>query len=145
MTERVLYLTADANAPRRVAAFAHACAQDAGFDTREAHRVELALDEACSNVVDHAYRGAAGSIQLTAQIEPSQKITFELVDQGQSFNPDAIFSPTQEAALDERAVGGLGLFIIRETMDEVRFEFDVPNVGNRLTMTKLVSKIKHEK
>ncbi|HQV71140.1 MAG TPA: ATP-binding protein [Thermoflexales bacterium] len=133
---RHLEMAAEAGNVRYAAQFARACAEAAGFDDRAARQVELAMDEACANIVDHAYHGSPGSITLSANIEPGQKLTFVLIDRGRPFDPDNIQKPAQGKALDELPVGGLGLFIIRQTMDDVRFEFDIPGVGNRLTMTK---------
>lgn len=137
---RQLEMAAEAGNVRYAAQFARACALASGFEDRVARQVELAMDEACANIVDHAYGGAPGSITLTASIEPGRSLTFVLVDRGRPFDPDNIQKKTAHgAALDELPVGGLGLFIIRQTMDEVQFEFDIPGVGNRLTMTKKVA------
>lgn len=138
MIHRELELAAQAASARFAAQFARACAEEAGFDPREAHRVELAMDEACANIVDHAYAGAPGFIKLSARIQPGEMLSFTVIDRGRPFDPETARRAPGGGALDEISVGGLGLFIIGETMDEVLFEFDLPGVGNRLTMTKKI-------
>jgi serine/threonine-protein kinase RsbW len=56
-------------------------------------------------------------------------------DWGASFDPDSIPTPDVTAPLEERTLGGLGLYLIRRYMDQVRFDFD-PVEGNQLTMRK---------
>jgi serine/threonine-protein kinase RsbW len=56
-------------------------------------------------------------------------------DWGRAFDPDAVPAPNLEAPLDERSLGGLGLFLVREFMDGVEFTFDAER-GNELVLTK---------
>lgn len=129
---------ASPSALSRIVAFAHRAATEAGFDVLSIHRIELAVDEACSNIIDHAYRGALGSIGIETRVEPGRSLTVILTDSGRPFDPDAVAMPTPGVPLDEMQVGGLGLYLMRVTMDTIQFEFGIPGVGNRLTMTKTV-------
>lgn len=122
----------------RFAEFAHRAAAEAGFDAKSMHRIELAVDEACSNIITHAYRGAPGEIVMETRAERGHRLTVILTDTGRPFDPEAVPMPVAGASLEDMQVGGLGLYLMRVTMDSVRFEFGVPGVGNRLTMTKAV-------
>jgi len=115
--------------------FVTAAAEEAGFDAREVQAVQLAVDEACSNIIEHAYGGERrGDIECCCSIDGDALIT-TLTDQGAPFDLDAVPEPDLDAALEERAEGGLGVFIIRRLMDEIHHVF-TPGIGNVLTLIK---------
>jgi serine/threonine-protein kinase RsbW len=115
--------------------FVTAAAKKAGLDMRGVHAVQLAVDEACSNIIQHAYGGEGrGYIKCTCCID-SDGLTMTLTDHGASFDPDSVPEPDLQGDLECRAEGGLGVYIMRQLMDEVRYEF-TPDAGNVLTMVK---------
>jgi len=110
-------------------------AEAAGLDARSVEGVELAVDEACSNIIEHAYGGEGrGDIEVTYRID-GDGLTVLLRDYGSPFNPDGVPEPDLQAPLEERDAGGLGLHFMRQLMDQVRFEFTAGS-GNVLTMVK---------
>jgi serine/threonine-protein kinase RsbW len=114
--------------------FVAQAAQAADLDERAVRAVQLAVDEACSNIIQHAYGGEeSGSIDLTCRIEHG-RLTVILRDEGRRFDPDSVVPPDLDAPLEERAGGNLGLYFMRNLMDEVRFDFTAQ--GNVLTMVK---------
>lgn len=112
-------------------------AQACGLDEDEAFKVQLAVDEACTNVIEHAYEGRGGTIELCCCREGTG-IRVRIQDWGQSFDLDAVRQPDLYAPLKDRQVGGLGLHFMRSLMDQVRFSFD-QDEGNVLTMVKTCS------
>jgi serine/threonine-protein kinase RsbW len=107
----------------------------AGMDRDAVYAVEMAVDEACSNIIQHAYGGEGrGEIECTCQVN-RDKLIVTLRDYGYPFNPSSVPEPDISAALEDRQEGGLGLYLIRKLMDEVRFEF-TSDSGNVLTMVK---------
>ena len=95
----------------------------------------MAVDEACSNIIEHAYGGEGkGEIDCTCQCEPDG-LAVILKDTGKLFQPDQVPPPDVEIGLEERESHGLGLFFIREWMDRVQYEFS-PGSGNKLTLFK---------
>ena len=78
----------------------------------------------------------AGEIELSCRIENDQVIV-TLHDHGKPFNPDTVPPPKMAETIEEVTIGGLGLYLMRKLMDEVRFEFD-PREGNTLTMIKRI-------
>ncbi|HJW83828.1 MAG TPA: ATP-binding protein [Anaerolineae bacterium] len=114
-------------------------ARAAGFDEDGVFHVQMAVDEACSNVIEHAYAGGgAGEIELTCVCDADGELRIDIRDHGRPFNPDDVPARSVRnglADLDEMKVGGLGLFFMRKLMDEVTFRFD-PKTGNHLTMIK---------
>ena len=118
-----------------ISEFVTGAAEIAGLDARATYAVQLAVDEACSNIIEHAYRSEGqGSIECTCRIS-EEGLTIMLRDYGHPFDPDNIPAPDVNACLDERPGGGLGLYFMRQLMDEVHFEL-TPNLGNVLTMVK---------
>lgn len=127
---------------QHIAGLALEAAKLVGFDMTQQDRIELAMDEACSNIIEHAYAGEGGQIYIEVETEPRRFLKIVLSDTGRTFKPDEIpiyvpcTSATDVASLK---VGGLGLHLMRQTMDDVCFEFNVPGhrgVFNRLTMIK---------
>jgi serine/threonine-protein kinase RsbW len=117
-----------------IAAFAGRAAEDAGLDSPTVYAVQLAVDEACSNIIEHAYGGeGVGDIQCTCEVGGAQ-LRFTLRDTGKPFDPSAVPDPDLSTQIESRQVGGLGLYLIHKIMDEVRFEFG--EAGNTLTLTK---------
>jgi anti-sigma regulatory factor (Ser/Thr protein kinase) len=121
----------------QIAEFVTHAARDSGLSDGDVFHVEMAVDEACSNVIEHAYAERAGNIELECRCpEPG---VFEVIirDSGEPFDPDSVPLPQVSAdmSLDELNEGGLGLYFMRKLMDEVRFE-SVPGQGNVLRMTK---------
>ena len=110
-------------------------AQRAGFDERALYEIQLAVDEACANVVDHAYQGAdPGDIEVSCRLD-DQILTVQVRDWGTGFDLTSVADPDLDAPLEERTLGGLGLFLVRQVMDDVQFRSD-PELGNELMMSK---------
>jgi anti-sigma regulatory factor (Ser/Thr protein kinase) len=110
-------------------------AEAAGLDARAVYAVQLAVDEACANIIEHAYGGEGrGDIECTCIVNENG-LTVILRDHGRPFDPTSVPEPDFCASLEDREVGGLGLYCIRRLMDQVLFEF-TPDSGNVLTMVK---------
>jgi len=106
-----------------------------GFDEKDVYNIQLATDEAASNIIEHAYEGVTdGILDLSCGMDKNA-ITIILVDYGEPFDPSVIPLPDLKADLSERKIGGLGIFLMRKLMDEVHYE---PREGksNVLTMIK---------
>jgi serine/threonine-protein kinase RsbW len=105
------------------------------LDDHSAWQVQLAVDEAATNIIQHGYGGGAqGEIELGWHIQSDQFVV-TLRDRGRRFNPKDVPAPDITSPLEERQPGGLGLYIMSRLMDDVTFEFD-DQAGNLLTMTK---------
>ena len=110
-------------------------AKRVGFQDFDLYAVELAVDEACSNIIEHAYGGEdKGEIELTCNLT-DRGLKIVLRDQGRPFNPAIVPDPNFGLEIDELKPGGAGLFLMRKMMDEVSFDFSKGS-GNVLTMIK---------
>ena len=118
--------------------FVSRSAEICDFDTKAIYAIELATDEAFTNIVEHAYGGESSQmVECTCQIRPLS-LTIILHDCGQAFDPTAVPEPNLEAPLEERETGGLGIYFMRKLMDEVNFSPAPKNSDgcNTLTMIK---------
>jgi serine/threonine-protein kinase RsbW len=110
-------------------------AKSAGFGELDIYAVELAVDEACANIIEHAYGGEGiGDIQCTCLVN-TDKLTIILRDHGKPFDPESVPEPNLKAPIEELQPGGAGLFLMRKMMDEVEFNFDSEK-GNVLRLVK---------
>lgn len=123
---------------RRLCAFVGEGARQAGFDDDTIFHVELACDEACTNIIEHTYEGeGVGEIQVSWKLS-DEKFTVIIRDYGPRFDPTEVPDPPVPPALDEveeLRVGGLGIFFMRRLMDDVTFSYS-HGKGNVLTMVK---------
>jgi len=110
-------------------------AKEAGLPDKSQFDVQLAADEAASNIIDHAYKGEnKGDIECSYAVYDDRLELF-LRDNGEPFDPDKVEDPDVESDVCCRKPRGLGLYFIRNLMDEVNFTFDTAN-GNLLRMVK---------
>jgi len=118
----------------KIAEMVQQATRELGLDACAAYAVETAVDEACSNIIEHAYGGEdKGTIELSTAIEGSELI-ITLRDTGKKFDPKKVSDPNLTASLKSRQTHGLGLFFMRQWMDEIRF--DRIKGYNVLTMIK---------
>lgn len=116
-----------------ILSFVETACLDAEVDPALLFDLQLAVEEACSNVIEHAYRGRGGLLRVRFETANGD-VLITLQDQGQAFDPDRIAAPDTSRPLSKRPVGGLGLHLMRTLMDEVRFAF-APD-RNTLVMIK---------
>jgi serine/threonine-protein kinase RsbW len=120
--ERRIY-TAQFENLDHVRQFVREAAEKCGLEGAAIYASQLAVDEAFSNIIEHAYGGECQEkIECTCLVTDTG-LEITLQDCGQPFDPSVIPDPDLEADLEERDVGGLGLFFIRQLMDEVAFSF----------------------
>lgn len=104
----------------------------AGLGERDRFRIDVALTEAVTNIMDCALSGGGGhEIRIGAEVG-NQAVTFEVTDKGCAFNPLETEPRILPARLEDHVLGGHGIRLIRSYSDEVRYE----RVGgqNRLTL-----------
>lgn len=115
--------------------FVSRVAEKVGFKEDDINKIELAVDEACSNVIKHAYkRSPYKPIDIVIKID-YRKLTCIVTDRGKGFNPKLIEMPDMKEYLAELRVGGLGIYLMRTLMDEVDYDIR-PGVRNRVKMVK---------
>jgi len=115
-----------------------AAAAEAGLDKRRAYRLELAVDEIATNIANHGYReaGQTGDIVVHTGTD-GDALTITLEDTAPPFDPRRLRRPEQiDLPLTDRPIGGLGIFLALENVDEFRYEFVDGHNRNILVMER---------
>ncbi len=125
---------------RPICEFVAQAARSAGLSADAAFHVELAVDEACTNIVEHAYLGGSDDeiivICGTGLLLKDRVFVVRLQDRGKPFNPSQVPAPDVTLDLEQLRVGGLGIHFMRKTMDQVEYRFTPGR--NELTMYKKI-------
>ena len=87
-------------------------------------QIDVAIDELFSNIARYAYTPGTGTATVQVEIEkepPTAVITF--IDQGIAYDPLTNPDPDTTLPAEERQAGGLGIFLVKKTMDDVNYEY----------------------
>ena len=118
----------------RLHALIQSIAEETDMDHALAMSLNLALEEAVSNVMLYAYpEGSQGVVDIEAAVR-DDRIDFSVSDSGVPFDPTAAADPDLAADLKDRPIGGLGIFLVKRIMDEVTYTRKGDK--NILSMTK---------
>lgn len=117
----------------RVSAVLEEAMQAHGFSAEEILDTQLAVEEAITNVIVHGYRKAGGKIVISLRFGTGG-LHITITDSATPFDPLSLPAPDLEADVDERRIGGLGVYLIRQVMDETTYQF--ADGKNILTLTK---------
>jgi serine/threonine-protein kinase RsbW len=115
--------------------FVSEAAEEAGFDDKEVYAVELAVDEACANIIEHAYGGEGKGEIICICNDVNNGLEIILKDEGEQFDPSGVSPPDFSIEIEKLKPRGAGLFLIRHMMDDVDFKFSEDS-GNELRMVK---------
>ncbi|WP_367360899.1 ATP-binding protein [Syntrophus buswellii] len=105
-----------------------------GFSPEKIRTLELAMEEVLVNIIKYAYRDddSTGSIEITCTCCPERGLVIEVVDSGVPFDIFSVPDPDVSADMEERRIGGLGIFLVKQLMDDVRYRRE--DNRNRLTL-----------
>lgn len=119
-----------------IRAFVREKALGMGFAADDLDRIELAVDEACANVVEHAYpegKIVEDGLHLCLRLDYG-KLTIVITDRGVPFDAKSIQNPDMEEYLAEMRIGGLGIYLMRTLMDQV--DYDTKPGQNEVKLVK---------
>jgi serine/threonine-protein kinase RsbW len=88
---------------------------------KDIHAVKLSVDEACTNIIEHAYLNKEGTIIIRCMLSNEGKFVVNILDWGEPFDPTATVDPNTEIGLNDRKEGGLGIFFMKKFMDEIKY------------------------
>ena len=131
-------LPCDVSQTPRLAEWVEGICEALGFGPTPIMQINLAIEEAVVNVMKYAYpNGTEGDVKLEAVTDPDW-LTFTITDHGQPFDPTAQGEVDTTLPAEERALGGLGIHLMRKYMDSLNYK----RLGNRniLTMRKRINK-----
>lgn len=119
--------------------FVSGAAQQFGFQDEEVSKIALAVDEACTNIIKHAYKYDP-SKTITVTVKGSNG-TFQIsiIDNGKQFDPGKVPSPDMKEYLSHYRRGGLGIYLMKSLMDKV--EYDIrPGQKNEVRLIKYMNR-----
>lgn len=131
-----MVVPATIDAIEQVAVFLEEKMEVAGVPMMDATRIQLAVEEAVTNVVTHGYEGEPGDVTIELGISEEQ-ITITISDSGPAFDPTKIPPADTMADLDHRNIGGLGVHLIRSVMNDVSYSRSGDE--NRLVLMKTIA------
>lgn len=115
--------------------FVSANAHQAGISSETIDNIILAVDEACTNIIKHAYKlSPQGEIIVRIDYDET-KFTVTIIDYGKSFEPNKVPLPDLQKYYREHRVGGLGMYLIKSLMDDVEY-ISVPGKYNQVLLSK---------
>lgn len=113
--------------------------QQAHLDEEEISNLELAVDEACANVIEHAYGLDSRQEVIIQAICDEEAVRISVIDTGKGFDPTGVTPASIDTLVTERRSGGLGIRLIKALMDEVSYQIQ-PGQKNELHMIKRLRK-----
>jgi serine/threonine-protein kinase RsbW len=119
--------------------FVSAAARECGFPDDEVSKIALAVDEACTNVIKHAYRNDPDK-EITVSVKKRPRgLEIVIADTGTAFDPARIQAPNMKEYLSHYRHGGLGMYLMKSLMDKVEYKIDTGR-RNEVRMTKYLSR-----
>ena len=102
-------------------------------------QIDLAVEEIFVNIANYAYDPETGPATVRVEVNPDHSVvSITFIDHGVPYDPLAKEDPNVKLSADDRAVGGLGIFLVKKTMDDIRYEY--VNGSNILTIVKGLTK-----
>lgn len=134
MSESRLSVPARYDRIKQICSFVVDAANVAGLDESSTFQCQIAVDEACTNIIEHGYEGEdKGRIDVTCNTTPGV-LKIELLDQASPFDLDKVPEPDLGAPLEDMKIGGLGIYFMKRMMDDVSFSRE--NGTNKLMLLK---------
>ena len=116
--------------------FISCLAERDGFSASVVKEMELAMEEALTNIFNYAYPDQAGEVELSYRKDNDSRLILDITDNGIPFDPLSLSEPNLTANVSDRKIGGLGVFFIRKMTDDVRYHRD----GDANVLTLIFSK-----
>jgi serine/threonine-protein kinase RsbW len=104
-----------------------------GFSSEDILDTQLAVEEIITNIINHGYKNAGGEIVIYCRINGNQT-EVRIRDDAPRFDPLSLPEPELDGTIENRKIGGLGIFLVRQVMDEISYRYE--NGQNILVMIK---------
>jgi anti-sigma regulatory factor (Ser/Thr protein kinase) len=104
-----------------------------GFSSEDILDTQLAVEEIITNIINHGYKNAGGEIVISCRINVNQA-EVRIRDNAPRFDPLSLPEPELDATVQDRKIGGLGVFLVRQVMDEISYRYE--NGQNVLVIIK---------
>lgn len=136
--ERELIVKSSTDNLSLIREFTKTAATESGFPEDTIGKIILAVDEACTNVIKHAYKySPEGEIILSVKFDNS-KFTISITDEGARFNPGIVPDPDLREYHKQKRAGGLGMYLMKKLMDDVKY-INLSENKNQVVLVKYIS------
>ncbi|HRQ54225.1 MAG TPA: ATP-binding protein [Ignavibacteriaceae bacterium] len=115
--------------------FVSTAALDAGVQADVVENIILAVDEACTNIIKHAYQSFPDGELIIKTKSTLSRFVVSITDYGKSFEPKMIPEPDLQKYYRQKRVGGLGMYLMKTLMDDVKY-VSVPGKYNEVLLSK---------
>ena len=106
-----------------------------GCSMRSQMQIDIAVEEIFVNIARYAYNPEVGKATIRVEVQPEPlAVSLTFLDQGVPYDPLAKADPDVSLSAEERQIGGLGIFMVKKTMDDVQYRYE--NGKNILTLKK---------
>jgi serine/threonine-protein kinase RsbW len=113
--------------------FVASCARQRGIGEKRIREIDLVMEEILVNIFNYAYPDRPGDVEVASRLDDAGSLLVEITDGGVPFNILTRTDPDLEAGIEERQVGGLGVFFVKQLVREVRYRRE--HGKNILTLT----------
>jgi serine/threonine-protein kinase RsbW len=135
---RILRTSAEPGNLSQIRRFVAEQVTELGADPDAADDMVQAVDESVTNIIQHGYRGLHGMVEVeVAAVGPSLEV--RLRDHAPPFDPTRVPAPDLDVPIERRALGGMGVHLTRELMDDVRYG-TAPGWTNELTLVRAIGR-----
>ena len=108
----------------QVTAFIDELLEDAGCSVKAKIQIDVAIDELFGNIAHYAYHPETGPATVRVEVEQEPlAVIITFIDNGVPYDPLATEEPDVTLSAEEREIGGLGVFLVKKTMDDVSYEY----------------------
>lgn len=122
----------------RIAGLVEDFCADAGVPPALGYTINLAIEELLTNTISHGFEPGPGhAIEVRIGIEPGEAVV-EVIDNARPFDPTRAPAPDLDASIEDRLVGGLGVYLVKSMMDEMRYRRE--GGRNHVTLKKRLPK-----
>jgi serine/threonine-protein kinase RsbW len=115
--------------------FISSSAAEAGVTADAIENIILAVDEACTNIIKHAYNSFPNGELIIKTKSTVSRFVVSITDYGKSFEPEMIPEPDLQKYYRQRRVGGLGMYLMKTLMDDVKY-VSIPGKHNEVLLSK---------
>ena len=137
--DAVLTISADVSFLAVIRRFVQAAAGNFGLPDTAIDDVVQAVDELAANAIVHGYQGAPGLLEIRCRAE-ADALVVTLRDWAPAFDPTTIPDPDLDVPLEQRRIGGLGIFLSRKMLDDLHYQ-RLPAGVNELTLVKRATRL----
>ena len=118
--------------------FIHSLVLKVGVSAEVTEDIILAVDEACTNIIKHSYKFFPDGEIIVKMKYADNKVLITIIDYGEHFQPHKISKPDLQEYYKHKKVGGLGMYLMKTLMDDVKYS-SVPGKYNQVLMTKYIN------